>query len=176
MPLSQKAFESTLPIRNLAEAYLDQTAAQVRAGAQRASARLVAARRPTQRLTQASLDLAALSHATVSKLLQRQGKLLEKALDRGGHRLAQLAKAPGWREALASQAVDRDEITSSARRNISETLEILSTAGRDASRLLSAAYAELKPAAPAAQGRRRGTRPRARARAKTATRRARATA
>ena len=50
MPLSQKTFESTLPGRELAEAYLDRTADQVRAGARRASARLVAARRPTRRL------------------------------------------------------------------------------------------------------------------------------
>ena len=171
MPLSQKAFESTLPVRELAEAYLDRTAEQVRAGARRASAGLVAARRPTRRLTQASLDLAALSHATLSKLLQRQGQLLETALDRGGHRLARLAKATNWREALATQAIDGSEITSSARRNLKETMDILSEAGRDASRLLESTYAELKPAPATRSAHRRSARPRAKPRQAGARRR-----
>lgn len=171
MPLSQKTFESTLPGRELAEAYLDRTADQVRAGARRASARLVAARRPTRRLTQAALDLAALSHATLSKLLQQQGSLLEAALDRSGHRLARLAKAPNWREALAAPSAEDPAITLSARRNFRKTMTILAEAGRDASRLLGAAYAELKPGSAVRALHRRSARTRAKARPAGARRR-----
>jgi len=171
MPLSQKTLESTLAVRELAEAYLDRTAEQVRAGARRASARLVAARRPARRLTQTSLDLAALSHATMSKLLQHQGSLLETALDRGGDRLARLAKAQDWREALATQAIDGAEITSGMRRNLKENMNILGEAGRDAQRLLGAAYAELKPASATHSPRRRSARPHAKGRQAGARRR-----
>ena len=85
--------------------------------------------------------------------------------------MARLAKATNWREALATQAIDSSEITSSARRNLKETMDILSGAGRDASRLLESAYAELKPAPATGSAHRRSARPRAKPRQAGARRR-----
>jgi hypothetical protein len=123
--------------------YADSAVQRARGSAQRAAARVVAARTPVKTLAEATQRLNDLSHRYVEQLVRQQSKALEGAITAGARHLERAARAEDLKGLIADQA----ELISASRerlkRDLKATWTIAAGTGREIRDVAIETYAQL---------------------------------